>query len=114
MSCEATAPRQPTFLQLHVHDVRHGVTRQLVEHDHVVQSVDELGREVSAYVLHDGSLDGRRDGRPLRQLRQQVAAEVGCQDDDGVLEVDDVPGTREWERYVCEWCIAWYGGVTPL
>ena len=80
-----------TLAQAADHDVDYAaeiLARERTEHDRFVQTVEKLRTEGAAKLLHD---------RPLRLLgnaavggntvKQILAAEVGGQDDDGVLEV---------------------------
>ena len=73
------------LVDLDVHDPPEVLTVEAVEHDHVVDPVQELRTEVTA----QGTLDPVLDRR-VRQVGfgDEVAAEVARHDDHGVREVD--------------------------
>ncbi|EPY19096.1 ATP-dependent Clp protease ATP-binding protein subunit ClpB [Strigomonas culicis] len=74
------------LLEQQLHDGADVRAREAVEHDDVVEPIDELGRHALAHLLH--YLRHRlRAGGALWQLRYDVRADVGREDDDRVLEV---------------------------
>ncbi|CAI09933.1 hypothetical protein ebB234 [Aromatoleum aromaticum EbN1] len=81
-------PRQPLVevLELDARDARDVLLVERVEHDDLVDAVDELRTEVGLDFGHHGKLD---DLMIIAcHLLDHLAAEVRCHDDDGVLEVD--------------------------
>ena len=76
--------------ELDVDDLPHVLAAERVEHDDLVDAVEELRAEVLAAALHHlaphALVDARRRGR--RSPPCSVAADVRRHDDDGVLEVD--------------------------
>src|SRR5215468_1900800 len=80
-----------------LHDGRDVLARERVEHDDVVDPVDELRPEGALHLVHDlflhplvGGLLPFREEAGGRALADEARAEVGGHDEDGVLEIHHV------------------------
>ena len=84
-----------TLAQRLDHDVDDAAEVRLgerMEHDRLVEAVQELRPERAAQLAHDGVLRALADLAVLADAVEQVlAAEVRGEDDDGVLEIDRAP-----------------------
>src|SRR3546814_6683160 len=83
--CSSDLAMQPAELDLD--DAGHLLARQAVEQQDLVQAVEELRPEGAPHHLHHLLAHGGTV-LPLRLAREDLGAEVGGQDDEGVAEVD--------------------------
>ena len=106
--------RVQTLLELageDIHDLAHVLARQGVEHDHVVDAVQELGIEGPLELVMDRGLDraellhaalGLREAEAAGACDDLPPAQVRGHDDHRVLEIHPAPGA------VCEHAVVQY------
>lgn len=89
-------------VQAQADDFEDGRPGELVEHEHGVEPVEQLGREILLCALEHVSFGGGCDeagfGVAGGGVREDVATEVACQANDGVLGIEDEEKEEEREK----------------